>query len=436
MAIYHLSVKLVSRKTGRSSVAAAAYRARERIRDERTGLMHDYTKKKDLVHSEIVMPAGCGWRPTRSELWNAAELKNKRADARTARELEVALPVELNDDGNKCLALEFAHRLADRYGIACDVAIHADEDNPHAHILTTTDGVSDKGLGNKVRELDLVAVMHQKDSEPVNAVEAVREAWAVHINRALERAGIEDVRVDHRSLAAQGIDREPEPHFGPAVLAMEARGIDTDVMARLIESEELSGVIADVRRQAAKEEKELRELLEKAKEEERLSAALKKSPTKAKVEQDLSLGHGEAKKGLPRGSTERVVQERKPEPPEIDLAMRAHADRALTGGTPIVFSAKSWADIQSMKQAGFEPALVMKKPEGGLQIVLKQDGWLTDEEIARVGARVMQAVPGVTHEPGAVPTPGRVLEATGRVYSRCKEIRQEKEMTQKRGPER
>ncbi|PJN93375.1 Ti-type conjugative transfer relaxase TraA, partial [Amaricoccus sp. HAR-UPW-R2A-40] len=97
MAIYHCSMKPVSRSSGRSSVAAAAYRSGQRLVNERDGLTHDHSHRKDVVHSEIVLPEGvkAAWAKDRSALWNAAEAAEKRKDGRTAREFEIALPHEL-----------------------------------------------------------------------------------------------------------------------------------------------------------------------------------------------------------------------------------------------------------------------------------------------------------------------------------------------------
>jgi propanediol dehydratase small subunit len=108
MAIYHLSAKIISRKAGRSSTAAAAYRAGVEIVDERTGEIYDYRRKGGVEHAEIVIPSASDWEPTRAELWNVAELKNKRQDAQVAREFIVALPDELDPAGRQRLAVDFA----------------------------------------------------------------------------------------------------------------------------------------------------------------------------------------------------------------------------------------------------------------------------------------------------------------------------------------
>lgn len=264
MAIYHMSVKLVKR-SAKSSVAAAAYRSGEKLVDERTGLVHDYSRRTGVDHSEIVTPEGCTWEPTREQLWSAVELKNKRADAQTAREFEVALPAEMSPTERQALAHDFARHLADRYHIAVDVAIHnprGDERNFHAHLLTTTNRVEADGrLGNKVRELDQVAHDRSKaDRNKPNEIEGLRGTWADLCNQALERAGRSE-RVDHRTLEAQGIDdRLPGVKMGPAVTAMEKRG---EVSVRAEEARavqaEYKAVVIDLAAARAEKERLLKE---------------------------------------------------------------------------------------------------------------------------------------------------------------------------------
>ena len=114
MAIYHLSAKIISRKTGRSATAAAAYRSGSLIVDARTGEVHDYTRKRGVEYSEILMPTSSPWRPASDELWNAVELKNKRANAQVAREIVVALPVELTPEARKRLVVDFTREVVER----------------------------------------------------------------------------------------------------------------------------------------------------------------------------------------------------------------------------------------------------------------------------------------------------------------------------------
>lgn len=231
MAIYHCSVKAVSRSAGRSSTAAAAYRAGCEITDGRTGEIHDYTKKRGVESTDIVLPDGApAWANDRSALWNAAETAERRKDACVAREFEVALPSELSPSERRRLAVDFAREMANREGCAVDVAIHApgkegDSRNHHAHILRTTRKVGPNGLTDK---LDTEKAGRHRAAD----LDAARTRWADLVNERLRENGIE-ARVDHRSLKEQGVDREPTSHKGPAVAAMERRGVQTDVGQRI-----------------------------------------------------------------------------------------------------------------------------------------------------------------------------------------------------------
>lgn len=222
MAIFHLSVKTISRSAGRSATAAAAYRAGEEITDERTGEIHDYRRKGGVESRKLFLPDGAPeWATDRAKLWNAAEKSEKRKNSTVAREFVVALPSELSAEQREKLVHDFARKLVKRHGCAVDAAIHApgkegDTRNHHAHILCTTRKLTAEGFTEKTRELD--------DRVTGSAeVTRWREQWADMTNAALERAG-HAVRVDHRSLEMQGIDREPTIHLGPAATAIERRG--------------------------------------------------------------------------------------------------------------------------------------------------------------------------------------------------------------------
>lgn len=221
MAIYHLSIKAVSRSVGRSATGAAAYRAGCRIADRRTGEIHDYTRRNGVESADMVLPDGAPeWATDRAELWNAAELAEKRKDACVAREFEVALPSELSPAERRRLALDFAKDMANREGCAVDVAIHApgrhgDNRNHHAHIMRTTRKVEADGMGAK---LDTEKAGRKRSDD----LEAVRAQWADLTNERLRENDIV-ARVDHRSLEAQGIEREPTRHLGPAASGYERR---------------------------------------------------------------------------------------------------------------------------------------------------------------------------------------------------------------------
>lgn len=214
MAIGHCSVKTVSRSGGRSATAAAAYRTAEQVADQRTGEVHDYRRRGGVEHVAMHLPAGAPAMTT-SELWSAAELAEKRKNSTVAREVEVALPHELPPFERHALAERITQRLVERYQFAAQVAVHApdqdgDQRNHHAHILCTTRAMDSSGqLGAKTRQLDDLKTGPQE-------VLWIRQMVEVETNQALARAGI-DARIDMRSLAAQGIDREPTTHEGPRV---------------------------------------------------------------------------------------------------------------------------------------------------------------------------------------------------------------------------
>jgi ATP-dependent exoDNAse (exonuclease V) alpha subunit len=242
MAIYHLSMKPVQRAVGRSATAAAAYRAGAVLSEEKTGLTFDYRRKSGVVHAEIVIPAArvrqdVQWPYDRERLWNAAEAAERRRDARVAREWEVALPVELSRRERLDLTRGFAQELADRYGCAVDFAIHGpgrggDARNHHAHLLATTRTIEPEGLGRKTDiELGDSDRRNKGLGSGADELKTMRSRWAALTNAALAQSG-HGGRVDHRSLAEQGIERPPQVHFGPAVVEMERRGIRTDVVDR------------------------------------------------------------------------------------------------------------------------------------------------------------------------------------------------------------
>lgn len=254
MAIYHLSVKPISRSDGRSATAAAAYRAGVRITDERTGEIHDYTRKGGIESAELVLPAGApSWAADRAALWNAAEKAEARKNSTVAREFEIALPEELSPAERQRLARDFARELVERHGCAADVAIHApgkrgDTRNHHAHILLTTRRLGSDGFTEKTRELDDKKTGKQLVTE-------WRERFAGLQNERLREAGI-NARVDHRSLKDQGItDRLPQVHLGPAVTQMHRRGVKSDKWLSWEQANEALQAAAEGRRMGREQEK-------------------------------------------------------------------------------------------------------------------------------------------------------------------------------------
>ena len=199
--MYHLSVKPISRSNGRTATAAAAYRAGAEIADLRTGELHDYTRKRDIVHSEILLPAGSpAWAQDRAALWNAAEAAEKRKDARVARDYEVAIPKELTPAQGIALVRDFSQALVDRYGVAVDLNVHRDDlkkwdgtekgyQGYHAHVLTSTRQLGREGFGAKA-EIELSDTKRKSLglSDGAGEIERIRQLWEVTANRHLEQA--------------------------------------------------------------------------------------------------------------------------------------------------------------------------------------------------------------------------------------------------------
>lgn len=230
MAIYHFTTYTMGRASGHSAVAAAAYRSGSKLVDERTGEVHDFTRKSGVLSAEVIAPKGMP-TPDRERLWNAAEAAEKRKDARTAREWRLALPHELSQEERTAVAHRMAQAIADRYGVAVDVCIHApnkdgDERNFHAHMLATTRRINDDGslgvksaieLANKDRKKAGIAGTTQDE------IRDLRREWAAIANAALEKEG-QSVRIDYRSYDEQGVSLTPTRHIGPDAVAIERRG--------------------------------------------------------------------------------------------------------------------------------------------------------------------------------------------------------------------
>lgn len=249
MATYHFSAKIISRSSGRSSVAAAAYRAAEQLVDQRQGLEHDYVRRSGVLHTEVILPSDApDSLRSREVLWNAVEVVEKRKDAQLAREVVVALPHEVSDKERLALVRGFTKAAFVDRGMIADIAIHApgkegDQRNHHAHIMLTTRSVDVEGFGGKDRSWNSKALL-----------EEWREDWAEHVNGYLRE--LEAVpEVDHRSLEAQrdeklalkdqahadgddkaarefaieavALNRDPLPDIGWKAWGMERRGVRT-----------------------------------------------------------------------------------------------------------------------------------------------------------------------------------------------------------------
>lgn len=291
MAIYHMESKTVSRGMGRSVVAASAYMSCSRLYNDYDGIQHDYTRKQGLIWQDVFLPpqAPQEWRD-REQLWNAVEAAEKTKDSRLAREIIVALPVELEHDEQIALTSAYISQQFAADGMCADVAIHdTDGHNPHAHILLTMRPLNEDGtwqyktekeylcmkdgeergftaaefkdaqlegwekqylcrVGRKRVYMTLSAAAehgytrvdkHPKSSRygrqnPITArwnsedqLISWREAWADMANRAIEQAGLEE-RIDHRSHAVRGIDEQPTIHEGVEAMHLEEKGFGSE----------------------------------------------------------------------------------------------------------------------------------------------------------------------------------------------------------------
>ena len=246
IAIYHCSIKIVSRGKGKSAVAAAAYRSGEKLTNEWDGLTHDYTKKGGVVHLEILLPAHAPPAfSDRSTLWNSVELSEKSNNAQLAREVEIALPVELSREEQTRLVREYCSSQFVSKGMIADFNLHdTGGGNPHAHILLTMRPLDERGAwlpkskneyvldenGEKIRlpsgryktrKVDLVDWNNRENAE------VWRRAWADLANDFLAQNNRPE-RIDHRSYERQGIDQLPTVHVGVSATQMEKKGIVTE----------------------------------------------------------------------------------------------------------------------------------------------------------------------------------------------------------------
>jgi hypothetical protein len=227
MAIYHFSAQTIGRAAGSSATGAAAYRAGECLIDERTGVKHDFTRKSGVMYSEILAPSDApSWTQNRSDLWNRVEKMEKRKDSQLAREINIALPAELDETQRLELIREYVNQNFVRCGMVVDLCLHApsrteNNRNFHAHIMLTMRRLEGDGFGPKERSWNAVELL-----------ESWRKKWADAANSALEKAGFED-RIDHRSHADRGIEEMPGQHHGPAVSGLLSRGEQSEVAERI-----------------------------------------------------------------------------------------------------------------------------------------------------------------------------------------------------------
>ena len=222
MAIYHFTAKVISRANGSSAVGSAAYRSASRLHDQRLDRNHDFTNKSGVVHSEVMLPEGAPERlGDRSTLWNEVEATELRKDAQLVREVEFAIPRELNQEQGIELARDFVQAEFVERGMIADLNVHWDIGadglaKPHDHVMLTMREVSEDGFGKKVRAWN-----------ETEQLEQWRERWADHVNERLAELDI-DASIDHRSFKEQGIDLAPQNKIGPAALRMAQEGLERE----------------------------------------------------------------------------------------------------------------------------------------------------------------------------------------------------------------
>ena len=225
-------MQIIKRSAGRSVVAASAYRAGERLRDERQGMTHDYTRRSGVEDKAILFPANApAWVAGigRETLWNMVEAHEKRKDSQTARELRIMIPRELPKAERVTLITDYLTKSFVSHGMVADVAWHNKTasdglEQPHAHVLLTMRPLTHDGFGFKSRHdwvpdpegrthddgRPLMVVSNRDSWNSPEYFEHCREDWENIANAALERAGSAE-RIDRRSLLERGLSRLPEP---------------------------------------------------------------------------------------------------------------------------------------------------------------------------------------------------------------------------------
>ena len=269
MAIYHCTIKIISRGKGMSAVGASAYRSGEILKNEYDGVTHDFTRKRGIAHTEILLPPHAPPDfADRSTLWNSVEKIEKAKNSQLAREIEVALPVELDREKQIQLVREYVQDNFVSAGMCADIAFHDKKNgNPHAHIMLTMRPLEQSGewgakskkeyildkngqrikLKNgsfKTRKVDLT------DWNDKDKAEVWRQAWADVTNRYLAEQNIPQ-RIDHRSYERQGIEQIPTVHMGVAATQMERKGIVTEKGEKNRLIREQNRLLKEVRRRIA-----------------------------------------------------------------------------------------------------------------------------------------------------------------------------------------
>lgn len=286
MAIYHCSIKIISRGKGKSAVAAAAYRSGETLTNDHDGVTHDFTRKKGIIHTEILLPAYAPPKfADRSVLWNSVEKIEKARNSQLAREVEVALPVELDREQQIRLIREYVEENFVSAGMCADIAIHDKEDgNPHAHVMLTMRPFEESGEWGAKSKKEYVL---DKDGQRVKLksgtfksrkistvdwndqgkAEVWRKAWADVTNRYLAEQNCQE-RVDHRSYERQGSDKISTLHMGAAATQMERRGVETERGEQNKEIRTRNRLVMETQRQISRLKEWIRQMTLRVREKE------------------------------------------------------------------------------------------------------------------------------------------------------------------------
>ena len=246
IAIYSLNINIISKGKGKSAVAAAAYRAGEKITNEHDGEIHDYTKKKGIIATEIQLPENAPEEfYDRAVLWNSVEKSERAKNAQLCREIRLALPNEFDADQNEYLVHEYVRQNFVSRGMCADIALHDKGDgNPHAHILLTMRPIEKDGSWGAKSKMEYILdedgerqklpsgryktrKINTTDWDSRDNAELWRKNWADILNKHLEHFSHE-TRVDHRSYERQGLDQIPTIHLGVTAHQMEQKGIATE----------------------------------------------------------------------------------------------------------------------------------------------------------------------------------------------------------------
>ena len=363
MAIFHCSIKIISRSSGKSAVAAAAYRSGEKLEDQEKGLVFDYTKKGGVIFNEILLPQNAPKEYyDRETLWNAVQKIEKRSDAQLAREIEVSLPAELSREQQFNVVRSYVMNNFVSKGMGVDWALHDKGDgNPHAHIMLTTRGFNENGTwaakektvfkldesGEKIPIIDpktgkqkvirregkgeekrwvRETVLANTWNDPGNA-EIWREAWAHECNKYLDA----EHQIDHRSFARQGIELEPTIHEGYAAREMERCGRISELCQENRDIRARNARRLQLRERLSENSFELAKLFREKKATFKIKVNPLTEPIGEALAAELNMTKEREKKELSLNAADPIVEEL---PAVYDSPRAENIKLARTGGDP------------------------------------------------------------------------------------------------------